>query len=342
MKKAFLYLIFTAAFVGQALAQPVFTKTAQGAQYCIIKPGNGSKVKQGEVITFNYTTKNDRDSLLGSTFQRGRPEMVQVQPSRNVADLMDVFTLLSVNDSVLVRIPTDSAYVGHEEARPPFLPKGSFLNFAIKIERAQTLDEAMAERNAATEKAKTEQAALAAKMKGAESASTAKYITDKGISPQTTASGLKYVITSPATGRKPLAGDTLVVNYAGRTLDGKLFDSSIETVAKASGLQQPGRTYEPLKFVVGNSEVIRGWDEGLLLLNEGSKATFIIPSALAYGERGAGEDIKPYSPLVFDIELVKVIKGKPKLVKPAAAVKKAAGKKNPLKKPVVKKKVTRK
>jgi len=339
MKKALLYIIFSAAFAGQALAQPVFTKTPKGAQYSIVKPGNGAKVKQGDVITFNYTTKNDRDSLLGSTFQRGKPEMVQVQPSRNVADLMDIFTLLSVKDSVLVRIPTDSAYAGHEEARPPFLPKGSYLNFAIKIERAQTLDEAMAERNAAMEKAKAEQAAMGAKMKGEEAASTARYIADKGITPQTTASGLKYVVTSPATGRKPLAGDTLVVNYAGRTLDGKLFDSSIETVAKAGGLQQPGRNYEPLKFVVGNSEVIRGWDEGLLLMNEGSKATFIIPSVLAYGERGAGEDIKPYSPLVFDIELVKVIKGKPK---PVAAIKKKVVKKTTAKKTAVKKKVTRK
>jgi FKBP-type peptidyl-prolyl cis-trans isomerase FkpA len=339
MKKAFLYLIFSAALVGQALAQPAFTKTPKGALYSIVKPGNGAKVKQGDVITFNYTTKNDRDSLLGSTFQRGRPEMVQVQPSRNVTDLMDIFTLLNVKDSVLVRIPTDSAYVGHEEARPPFLPKGSYLNFTIKIERSQTLEEAMAERNAAMEKAKAEQAAMAIKMKGTESASTAKYIADKGLAPQTTASGLKYVVTSPATGRKPSPGDTLVVNYAGRTLDGKLFDSSIETVAKAGGLQQPGRNYEPLKFVVGNSEVIKGWDEGLLLLNEGSKATFIIPSALAYGERGAGEDIKPYSPLVFDIELVKVIKGKPK---PVAAVKKATVKKSTVKKTAVKKKVTHK
>jgi FKBP-type peptidyl-prolyl cis-trans isomerase FkpA len=111
-----------------------------------------------------------------------------------------------------------------------------------------------------------------------------------------------------------------MVNYAGRNLDGTLFDSSIESVAKAGGLQQPGRTYEPLQVVIGTDSIIPGWNEGLLLLNEGSKATLIIPSALAYGAQGQG-DIKPYSTLVFDVELVKV--------KPA---------KHPVPKPVVKKK----
>lgn len=341
MKKIILSLVFSAALLGQASAQSNFVKTPKGGLYNIIKKGNGTKVKEGDVITFQFTQKTDKDSLLGSSYVQGRPAMVQVQPSKNVADLMEVFPLLSVNDSVLVRVPTDSIFVGHEESRPPFLPKGSYLNFTIKVDRVQTLEEAMTERNAAMEKAKAEQAALAVKMRGAEGATMAAYIANNKLSPLTTASGLKYVITQPSTGVKPHAGDTLLVNYAGRTMEGKLFDSSIESVAKAGGLQQPGRTYEPFKFVVGNGDVIRGWDEGLLLMNEGAKSTLIIPSALAYGERGGGEEIKPYSPLVFDIELIKVIKG---VRKPKAAIagKKPVAKKAGVKKPAVKKKVTKK
>jgi FKBP-type peptidyl-prolyl cis-trans isomerase len=341
MKKILLLITACVAYTGLSYAQTNFTKTPKGGLYAIVKQGNGTKVKQGDVITFQFTQKTDKDSLLGSSYQMGKPAMVQVQPSKNVADLMEVFPLLGVNDSVLVRVPTDSIFVGHEESRPPFLPKASYLNFTIKIDRVQSLDEAMAERNAAMEKERTEKAALAEKMRGAEGATMSKYIADNKLSPVTTASGLKYVVTTPSSGRKPLAGDTLLVNYAGRTTEGKVFDSSMESVAKAAGLQQPGRTYEPLKIVVGNGEVIKGWDEGLLLLNQGSKATFIIPSALAYGERGAGEDIKPYSPLVFDIELVKVITGKRKpAVKAVTKGKKPVAKKAPAKKPVTKKKVT--
>ncbi len=99
-------------------------------------------------------------------------------------------------------------------------------------------------------------------------------------------------------------------------------------------MQQPGRTYEPLQVIVGAGRVIPGWDEGLLLINEGSKARFIIPSALAYGAQGNGDDIKPYNTLVFDIELVKV-----KPVKHVAGpVAKAPGKTPPHKKAPIKKK----
>jgi FKBP-type peptidyl-prolyl cis-trans isomerase len=136
---------------------------------------------------------------------------------------------------------------------------------------------------------------------------------------KTTATGLKYVITSPSTKLKAQKGDTVLVNYAGRGLDDKLFDSSIEKLAKGAGLNQPGRAYEPLQVVIGTDNIIAGWNEGLLLLNEGAKATLVIPSNLAYGATGYG-DIKPYSTLVFDIELVKVKPIKhPVPPKPAAA-----------------------
>ncbi|WP_232336507.1 FKBP-type peptidyl-prolyl cis-trans isomerase [Mucilaginibacter aquatilis] len=342
MKKALLLTVFVAAYIGQAAAQANYTKTPKGALYTILKAGGGAKIKQGEVITFQFTQKNDRDSLLGSSYQMGKPAMVQVQPSRSVSDLMEVFTVLSVNDSARVRIPTDSIFAGREDGRPPFLPKGSYLNFTIKVEKTQSLDEAMAERNAAMEKEKTERAAMAEKLRGEEKATLARYIADNQLTPQTTTSGLKYIITTPSAGRKPVNGDTLLVNYAGRTMDGKLFDSSIEEVAKAGGLQQPGRNYEPIKVVVGDGQVIRGWDEGLLLVNEGAKAKFIIPSALAYGERGAGADIKPYSPLVFDVEVVKVIPGVRKKAVAKTGVKRAPAKKATGKRAATKRKVTKK
>jgi FKBP-type peptidyl-prolyl cis-trans isomerase len=218
---------------------------------------------------------------------------------------MEVFPMLTLNDSVAVNIPTDSIFKGHEEQRPAFFPKGSNLVFILKVERVQLLNDAIAERNADIEK-----------IKAGENIAMNKYIADHKLVVKTTASGLKYIITKPSLKLKPQKGDTLLVNYAGRTLDDKVFDSSIEAVAKSAGLPQPGREYEPIQVIVGTGGVIPGWDEGLLLLNEGSKATFIIPSSLAYGEHGQGDDIKPFSTLVFDVELVKVkpIKHAPKPV----------------------------
>jgi len=318
----YILFVFALAFAISANAQEGLQRTPKGAMYQVFTHSPGEKVKEGDIITFQYIQKTDKDSVLYSTYVSGRPGQARIQPSQNLADLMEIFPLLAVNDSVLVKVPTDSLFKGHEEQRPPFFPKGSFLNFLIKLQKAQSMDAFMAE------------------IKQAETDGANKYIADHKLTLQTTASGLRYVITKQGTGIKPQNGDTVLVNYAGRNLDDKVFDSSIEAIAKQAGLQQPGRTYEPLVVYVGiagtEHSVITGWNEGLLLLNEGSKATFVIPSALAYGAQASGPDIKPFSTLVFDLELVKV---KPAKTVPAT---KAPAKKTPGKSTGVKKKVTAK
>ena len=110
---------------------------------------------------------------------------------------------------------------------------------------------------------------------------------------QQTASGLFYTITEEGSGKKPHKGQNVSVHYKGMLLDGMVFDSSFER-------------NEPIAFPVGIGQVIAGWDEGILLLNEGSKARFVIPSDLAYGSRGAGGVIPPEATLIFEVELVKV------------------------------------
>ena len=109
----------------------------------------------------------------------------------------------------------------------------------------------------------------------------------------TTESGLQYQVITEGTGVKPTAEDRVKVHYTGTLLDGTKFDSSVDRG-------------EPAEF--GVSQVIPGWTEGLQIMPAGSKYIFWIPSGLAYGERGAGQDIKPNSVLKFEVELLEVIK----------------------------------
>lgn len=104
-------------------------------------------------------------------------------------------------------------------------------------------------------------------------------------------SGLQYKVLREGNGKKPSATDVVECDYEGTLINGQVFDSSYRRGERASF---------PL------NQVIKGWTEGLQLMQEGAKYRFFIPYNLAYGERGAGQSIPPYAALIFDVELHKV------------------------------------
>lgn len=107
-----------------------------------------------------------------------------------------------------------------------------------------------------------------------------------------TKSGLQYIVLAEGDGRSPKATDKVRCHYEGTLIDGTIFDSSY-------------KRGEPADFPLDG--VIPGWTEGVQLMKEGAKYRFFIPYLLGYGERGAGSSIPPYSTLIFDVELVKVL-----------------------------------
>ena len=113
----------------------------------------------------------------------------------------------------------------------------------------------------------------------------------------TTASGLQIIDSKEGTGASPKPGQTCVMHYTGWLYEngqkGKKFDSSVDR-------------NEPFEFVIGQRQVIGGWDEGVASMKVGGKRTLIIPPALGYGARGAGGLIPPNATLMFDVELLAV------------------------------------
>lgn len=120
-----------------------------------------------------------------------------------------------------------------------------------------------------------------------------KLVEDMKAGMQATPSGLFYKITKTTNGVAPQKGEQVSVHYAGKLIDGTEFDSSF-------------KRNQPIDIAIGIGQVIKGWDEGILLLKEGEAATLLIPSELGYGANGAGGVIPPNAWLIFDVELVKV------------------------------------
>ncbi len=108
----------------------------------------------------------------------------------------------------------------------------------------------------------------------------------------TTESGLQYIVVEQGKGQRPATGSMVVVHYTGYLTDGTSFDSSVERGT-------------PFRFVLGQGQVIPGWDEGVALMRPGAKYRFIIPAELGYGDRGTGP-IPPGSTLIFDIEFIEI------------------------------------
>ena len=109
--------------------------------------------------------------------------------------------------------------------------------------------------------------------------------------PETTSSGLQFIVVEEGSGEPPAPGSRVRVHYTGMLEDGTVFDSSY-------------KRNQPLEFDLGQRQVIAGWDEGIALMKAGAKYRLIIPPELGYGERGAGGVIPPNATLLFDVELL--------------------------------------
>jgi FKBP-type peptidyl-prolyl cis-trans isomerase len=232
-------------------------KTASGLASKVLTPGSGKDhPRPDEMVKVNYTGWTKSGKMFDSTVTQGAPASFRV--SEVIKGWTEGLQLMVTGEKRRFWIPSALAY--GDSPRMMGAPAGDLV-FDVELLTITPPPKAP------------------------------KVPEDVGAVPKTaktTASGLAYRVIKEGTGtRQPKATDTVVVNYTGWTLDGKMFDS---TVTRG----------EPISFALDH--VIKGWTEGLQLMKVGEVTRFWIPANLAYGEKAAGG--RPAGMLVFDVELV--------------------------------------
>lgn len=268
------------------------SKTENGLKYKTLVKGTGRPAQMGDLVKGTLTLSS-QDSILMSSGDK--PEIIlQIMESIFPGDLNEGLLSMCEGDSTNFYMPLDSLekYMG-QGMLPDFVKKE--LVYSVKIDKLYTEEEFQAEENL-----------KAAEAEEVENAAIADYLLEHNLNIEPTESGIYFIEVKKGIGKTAAQSQRVKVNYIGRRLDGKLFDTNIETIAKAEGTYIPQRTYEPMSVMAGVGQMIPGFDQALTMMKKGSKATIIIPFKLAYGSRAVSEDIPAYTTLVFDLEMVDI------------------------------------
>jgi len=277
------------------------TDPVTGVKYLFYKHDiKGAKPSLGDIAFVRIVYKRSDDSLLFDS-HTGHTDSASVIPltlkSVFHGSLEQGIAMMAAGDSASFLISADSLYMKafKSKALPHFITTGTDLKFYIKLVRFVSPDQLKSEQYAKMEKRRGEMK----KIQNSEADSIRIYLTKNSIKTKPTIIDSFYILERTGIPGEPVNdGDSIVVKYTGMLLDGTIFDQS----DKGDG--GPG-TYKLL--FKHDAHLIKGWIEVLSTMHEGEKVKFLLPSSMAYGPFGAGKDIKPYTPLIFEIDMIRVI-----------------------------------
>lgn len=272
----------------------------------IINKPTTQKPQEGDQINVNMQSVCNNRLMYNTWIAfKGKPAVFGVNKPSFKGDLIEAIVQMTPGDSIVCLVDADALFKNSKNKMPDFIKPGDKMQYFIKLVSIKPKEQVQKEQQAAFTKQMNEQMAKqkveAAKQMIKEDKELKAYFAKKNISPTKTASGLYYSISEQGTGDQAIVGDSVTMNYTGALLDGTKFDSNEDTAF---------HHVMPFNFVLGRGQVIKGWDEGVALLKKGAKATFYIPSPMAYGPQarpGGGANpkgIPANSILVFDVQLV--------------------------------------
>ncbi|MBT8195407.1 MAG: FKBP-type peptidyl-prolyl cis-trans isomerase [Bacteroidia bacterium] len=258
-----------------ACSEDVYQRTESGLKYVKHVTNDGPKPQEGDIMYIFGQYRTDYDSIFCCSIGRDDSIAMELLVPSYQGSMEDGFKELSAGDSATFYLPADSLFKHRfRMPLPSYIKPGSGVYFDVKLLSFET------------------RTMFEEKKKLAEMSTLAAYAAQNKIDAEPTQSGLYFQRTKEGNGPKVNPGELVTMEYKGMLFNGTVFDAS-------------DRRDEEFTFTLGIGQVIRGWDEAVSMMNVGDEATILIPSYLAYGQRGAGKLIPPNSPLVFEIKVVK-------------------------------------
>lgn len=276
--------VFVILFFGCNNKQDGFLVHKSGLQYkFIVDKENTQQVKQGDILILDLTYKTENDSLLFNTNELRDYFRIKLDfPNFQGGSVEDGLSLLSIGDSICFKVKAKDFYTySLKKKLPEFINKSDYLTFNVKLLDIWTEQDVENERQRRINEMRQNEHLL-----------IEEYVKDNKIEVKPDQNGMYFIVLKKGKGKKVKKGDKVSVHYVGKFITGEIFDSSV-------------KRNQPFPFIIGNNNVIEGWEKAIVKMRQGDKVKLIIPSELAYGQNGF-KSITPFSPLIFEIELLTV------------------------------------
>lgn len=275
--------------------QARFKKLDSGLEYKIIQGKGDKEIKPGNFVAMTVTQFYN-DSLMATPFD-SIPQIIQMDSMRVPGEYVRIFFQAKTGDSIVTRITTDT--IAKHNPLPPFAKPGQFFGTRFKIVDVYVSQEdAMKAQNELRTRMMRADSLAMEKSKIDDDKTIQEYLKKNNITAVRTPQGTYVEVIKEGTGTKVDTGMAASVLYKGMLLSGLEFDKSYDSA---------GNPTQPYTFVVGGMGAIEGWSDGMVYFKEGGEGRLFIPSARAYGTRGSGPDIKPNTPIMFEVKITKVM-----------------------------------
>lgn len=275
------------------------TDTATGVQYHFFNHDDkGTKPSIGDYAEVLLTLKNANDSVIYDPHHKRKTDDTSLTMKLHLKNtfagcLAQGITLMAAGDSANFRVNADSVYLKtfHSQTLPPYIKPGSFVTFSIKLVDFQTpqqmsddLDKQLKERAAMTEKRKVDEQSV-----------IQKYLTDSNVKAKPESNGAYILARTKGKGKPIKESDSVEVKYSCWLLDGAM--------AETSDLGPGKNTFT---LIYGKDHFVKGFDDIIANLENGGRVKALLPSSLVYGEQMQSHLILPYTPLIYDVEIISV------------------------------------